>query len=651
MGVSTWYQTKHGPNPTPLEPYMASSSSSSSAILSPYLLHPSDSPSLILVSSLLTGDNFPKWQKAITRALNAKNKLSFVDGALPTPDSNSPEYKQWNQTKDMVLTWILNSISPSLANSLEYHTNPREVWVDLQSRFSHGNNARLYHLKRALSSLQQNTNSIHEYYNHIKQIWDELSHLQNNTDLKDMQKQADDERVFQFLLGLNDSFAQLRTQILAMEPLPPITKVFSILFQEEQQRLLHIRPQPTESMAFAATNSGTTRSNLRCTECGKTGHTRDRCWRVVGYPPGRDQSSKPRPSLLGKPPSGLPPIANQASFSSESSPVPGLTPELYQKLLDLLTPTTTSSNFVGNATSSLYSFDSHHDWVVDSGASAHMCNDRSLFCDFKPPPPSLSVKLLNGHTLSIKGIGHCKLSQTLTLANVYYIPDFHFNLLSVPQLTNHTNCIVSFSSKNFLFQDPQSMMLIGAGDFCNGLYVYRPNNVLSLSVQSTVNKDLWHRRLGHPSRLLIPQLFTNSHVISDCDICARSKHTRLPFSSSDNKSSFAFNRIFCDIWGGYHTPSICGSHYFLTIVDDFSCTTWLYLMRYKSEAYTNLMHFFALVQNQFNTTVKKIRTDNGQEFLSQKFQSYLHNTALFMNVPALKLRNKMALQSVNTGTS
>jgi transposase InsO family protein len=155
--------------------------------------------------------------------------------------------------------------------------------------------------------------------------------------------------------------------------------------------------------------------------------------------------------------------------------------------------------------------------------------------------------------------------------------------------------------------------------------VYRPNNVLALSVQPTANKDLWHRRLGHPSRLFIPQLFNTSHVISDCDVCARSKHTRLPFSSSANKSSFPFNRIFCDIWGGYHTSSICGSHYFLTIVDDFSRTTWIYLMRYKSEAHTNLLHFFALVQTQFNTMVKKLRTDNGQEFLETKLQSYLQN--------------------------
>uniref|UniRef100_A0A2N9I9I5 CCHC-type domain-containing protein n=1 Tax=Fagus sylvatica TaxID=28930 RepID=A0A2N9I9I5_FAGSY len=347
---------------------MASSSSTpTSTVSSPYTLHPSDSPSLVLVSGLLTGDNFPKWQKAMTRALNAKNKLSFVDGSLPTPDPTSPEYNQWNQTKDMVLTWILNSISPSLANSLEYHTNPREVWIDLQSRFSHGNNARLYHLKRELSSLHQNTTSIHEYYNQIKHIWDELSHLQNNTDLKDLQKQADDERVFQ-----KNSNASCTSVPCRRNP-----------------------------MAFAAANSGATHSNLRCTECGKTGHTRDRCWRIIGYPSGRDPRSKPRPSLLGKPPPSLTPVANQASFSSDLSPVPGLTPELYQKLLDLLNPTPTSSNFVGNVSSTPSSFDHHHDWVVDSGASAHMCHDPRRFSALKPSPTSLSVKLPNGHTLSI----------------------------------------------------------------------------------------------------------------------------------------------------------------------------------------------------------------------------------------------------------
>ncbi|XP_042979866.1 uncharacterized protein LOC122310043 [Carya illinoinensis] len=229
----------------------------------------------------------------MTRALNARNKLAFVNGTLSPPKPNSTDYPQWNQTKDMVLTWLLNSISPSIANSLEFHTDPRVVWLDLQSRFFHGNNARIYHLKRELSSLQQHTHLVHEYYNQIKQIWDKLSHLQQTNDLKEMQQQAEDERVYQFLLGLNDSFSQLRTQILAMETLPPITKIFSILFQEEQQRLLHVRPAVAlEAHIFAAHSSGPPRKPLHCTECGKHGHTRDRCWCLVGYPAEREPRGK-----------------------------------------------------------------------------------------------------------------------------------------------------------------------------------------------------------------------------------------------------------------------------------------------------------------------------------------------------------------------
>ena len=70
-----------------------------------------------------------------------------------------------------------------------------------------------------------------------------------------------------------------------------------------------------------------------------------------------------------------------------------------------------------------------------------------------------------------------------------------------------------------------------------------------------------------------------------CDVCARAKHTHLPFQLNHNKSSFIFHQIYCNIWGGYSTPSSSGAHYFLTIVDDHSHATWVYLMHMKSDTY------------------------------------------------------------------
>lgn len=239
---------------------------------SPYLIHPSDSPSLILVSGHLTGDNFPKWQCALCRALNAKNKLCFVDGTLKAPSNTSTDYAQWSRTKDMVLTWILNTITPSLANSLDYHDDPRDEWLNLESRFCHGNNARLFHLKREISNLHQNQLSIPDYYNNINQLWDELSNLQTPTDANTLEKRAEDERVFQFLLGLKDSFAALRTQILATAS------------PTSQQSLLHSLPR--------GTTASPTSSPIAIR------HPRHRCWLIIGYPLGREPRNNRKPSIL-----------------------------------------------------------------------------------------------------------------------------------------------------------------------------------------------------------------------------------------------------------------------------------------------------------------------------------------------------------------
>ena len=41
--------------------------------------------------------------------------------------------------------------------------------------------------------------------------------------------------MMKFFVELNDSFAQVKTQSLLMDPLPPINKVYSLLIQEEMQ--------------------------------------------------------------------------------------------------------------------------------------------------------------------------------------------------------------------------------------------------------------------------------------------------------------------------------------------------------------------------------------------------------------------------------
>ena len=55
--------------------------------------------------------------------------------------------------------------------------------------------------------------------------------------------------------------------------------------------------------------------------------------------------------------------------------------------------------------------------------------------------------------------------------------------------------------------------------------------------------------------------------------------------------------IHCDVWGPYKISSLSGSHYFLSIVDDFSITTCVYLMKNKTEVAHLLTHFVDMVHN------------------------------------------------------
>ena len=104
-----------------------------------------------------------------------------------------------------------------------------------------------------------------------------------------------------------------------------------------------------------------------------------------------------------------------------------------------------------------------------------------------------------------------------------------------------------------------------------------------------------------------------------CDVCHFSKQKRLPFTLSIHVSSKTFELIHCDIWGPFATSTIDGFKYFLTIVDDYSRCTWVYLLKHKSETQVFLPQFAIMVNTQFNSKIQTIRSDNGTEFFLKDF--------------------------------
>ena len=92
------------------------------------------------------------------------------------------------------------------------------------------------------------------------------------------------------------------------------------------------------------------------------------------------------------------------------------------------------------------------------------------------------------------------------------------------------------------------------------------------------------------------------------------KFAKLPYDISTSCASNCFDLVHIDIWGAYRVPTRGNFRYFLTIVDDHSRATWVYLLQYKSQAFAVLQKFWSYVHTHFGKSIKILRSDNAMEF-------------------------------------
>lgn len=227
---------------------------------SPYYLHPSEGPGLVLVSQPLTGDNYTAWSRAFLVAITIKNKICFLDGSIVAPIDPSPILQNaWIRNNNLVFSWIYNSISKDIQASLLYTTSAKAIWDELRTRFLQSNGPRQFQLRRDLANTTQDDLSVTQYYTKMKTLWDELSHFRPACScstcicggVAKLCTYFETEFVLNFLMGLSDVFNNTRNQILMMDPLPSINRVFSIMVQEERQKSIGVSSTPGHLLTMA----------------------------------------------------------------------------------------------------------------------------------------------------------------------------------------------------------------------------------------------------------------------------------------------------------------------------------------------------------------------------------------------------------------
>ena len=490
-----------------------------------------------LVSITLKGSNYHSWSRPITVALRSKNKIAFVDGSLPKPAANDAMFPHWDRCNTMVVSWINLSLEPEIRESVMYIESAAEIWGDLKERYYQGDIFRIAELQEEMYSLKQGDISVTAYFTHLKTLWQELENFrpipsctcQNQCSCQlvpTIKGCRNNDYVIRFLKGLNEQYSSVRSQIMLMEPLPSINKVFCLLIQQERQKGVNL--EEPKVIANVTDNNGNGRGSYNnhgrgagrgrgqsfkvCSFCNKTGHTIDVCYKKHGYPPNYKKYSNINNCTSSE--NHIEDNANDHATVSEINPEFnfGFTPEQHKAILALLQKSNNQSTHNINqitsvnqtGTSCIVSNVSKPNyWILDTGATYHVCYSLSEFQRYNRIKPII-INLPDGSKLNAQIAGTVFFSENLYLTNVLYIPSFKFNIISVSKLTKDLNCKVTFSSSMCQIQDMASMKMTGAADIKAGLYAVMPTSFVISSIHSvnnfyTYTDDVWHIRLGHLS--------------------------------------------------------------------------------------------------------------------------------------------------------
>ena len=86
--------------------------------------------------------------------------------------------------------------------------------------------------------------------------------------------------------------------------------------------------------------------------------------------------------------------------------------------------------------------------------------------------------------------------------------------------------------------------------------------------------------------------------------------------------------IHSDVCGKINSPSIGGAEYFVTFIDDKTHYVWIYVLKNKHEVFETFKQWKSLVEKSSGYKVKTFRTDNGGEYMSTEFESYLKSEGI-----------------------
>ncbi|GFT18956.1 retrovirus-related Pol polyprotein from transposon TNT 1-94 [Trichonephila clavipes] len=237
-------------------------------------------------------------------------------------------------------------------------------------------------------------------------------------------------------------------------------------------------------------------------------------------------------------------------------------------------------------------------WVIETAATSHFCNDKSLFLDLKPIINMKMSLATEDKSYPVEGIGTLRFRvkykgsfPEITLTDVLFNPKLRRNLLSGSRL----------ESKGAHF--------VGT-------------------------KEIWHQRFCHVNNDYLVKTSKNDSVkglprLTDngkthCIPCKLAKSKRVSFKKTGAvRSKRPLELLHMDLCGPMPTESQGGNKYFLSIIDDYSRKVTVFPIRNKSDVFHTFIRFQKRAERFLSKKVIAVRTDGGLEFCNKDMDNFL----------------------------
>ena len=425
----------------------------------------------------------------------------------------------------------------------------------------------------------------------------------------------EEDRFVYLLASLPDSFNTLVTALEANKDVPKMEVVTErILYAERKQK--EKNDFDLSGGKAMTTKQQFNRKGPKCHQCGKFGHIKKNCY-------SRSSSNEANDKRRHR---DFKQKANAAEIKHTES--------------------TSGDESIGLVVQhAMPSLSGKAAWIIDSGATCHMCNDQSLFVEYESLKTPLKVTLGDGYKVDAIGRGAVMLNSVLPsgvckrckLHNVLYVPRLSYNLFSVSVVTEHGKT-VSFGNASCQILDEGNLVAvatkIGELYYLNCRASGVNSNTAKTQGDRESKEDKWHRRFGHLGvrslqKLANEQLvngfdYDSSREISFCQACVEGKlhKNQLPVTGG-KRAKEPLELVHSDVCGKIQTPSLGGGHYFLTFIDDNTRYVWIYILKNKDQVVEKFVEWKALVENSSGQKLKMLHTDNGGEYTSTEFIKYL----------------------------